>query len=198
MGSANITLDSLTTSTHPSDTINALKLDGGFNTAYVIDNDQIVAGTVLGSMTSELVAQPTFAANVVEFNQKILKIEPRMIGTLPESEFQISVRCLHEEIQEFQDAYENGDIIGMIDAITDLKYFGDGVLYKMGLTASTIDKVGDAVHAANMTKERGVVSRRGDGSAADAVKPAGWVSPEERIGAILDEQQGLVATGIGE
>jgi predicted HAD superfamily Cof-like phosphohydrolase len=43
-----------------------------------------------------------------------------------------------------------------------------------------------AVHEANMEKKLGVVAKRGDGSAADAVKPEGWIPPEGRIEAILD------------
>jgi hypothetical protein len=37
-----------------------------------------------------------------------------------------------------------------------------------------------------MEKKLGVNAKRGDGSAADAVKPEGWESPEHRIGAILE------------
>lgn len=160
--------------------------------ADTISLDAIAKGTLgFASKVQAYDLPPTFAQNVVEFNREILGIQPRIVGTLIETEFEISKKCLNEEITEFIEAYQKGDIVGMIDAMTDLKYFADGILYKMGLTAESIDKIGAAVHNANMTKKKGVNARRGDGSAADAVKPEGWVPPEERIANIIDEQLGL-------
>lgn len=132
--------------------------------------------------------QPTnkFVSEVVEFNQQILGIEQRPVGLLSDAELDISVRCLTEEVNEFEDAHNNGDIIGAIDGAVDLLYFGIGVLYKLGLTDEDIGAVCSAVHSANMEKKKGVNERRGDGTAADAVKPEGWVGPEERIAGILD------------
>jgi predicted HAD superfamily Cof-like phosphohydrolase len=129
-----------------------------------------------------------FFENVVDFNQKVLKIEPRPIGFLTEAENQITDKSLKEELKEFSDARVEGDLIGSVDALIDLMYFATGALYKMGLTADSIKQCGQAVHEANMEKKLGVNHRRGDGSAADAVKPADWVTPEARIGAILEAQ----------
>jgi predicted HAD superfamily Cof-like phosphohydrolase len=70
--------------------------------------------------------------------------------------------------------------------MVDLMYFANGVLYKMGLTAAQIDACCSAVHHANMDKKRGSNAKRAVEGAADAVKPLGWVSPEERIGNILE------------
>ena len=131
---------------------------------------------------------PTFALNVVDFNQRVLKIDQRKLDMLSPEELEISKKCLLEEVTEFLDAHNEGDMIGCIDAMIDLKYFATGVLYKMGLTAETIDKCELAVHECNMEKKLGVNHRRGDGSAADAVKPENWRGPEERIADILDAQ----------
>lgn len=128
-----------------------------------------------------------FVDQVVEFNQKVLKIEQREIGMLSGGELDISMKCLKEELDEFEQAYQHGDLIGCIDAIIDLRYFAIGVLYKMGLSPETIRKCDSAVHSANMEKKLGVVAKRAVEGAADAVKPVGWVSPEERIIEILDE-----------
>lgn len=130
----------------------------------------------------------TFAEQVVDFNQVILQVEQREIGPLPQNEFEISMSCLNEEIDEFEESYHKHDVIGSVDAIVDLMYFAVGVLYKMGLTADQINRVQTAVHEANMTKKRGHLAKRGDGVAADAVKPADWISPEERIAKILSER----------
>ena len=127
-----------------------------------------------------------FVDQVVEFNQRVLKIDQREVDMLKPNEFEISMKCLQEELDEFEEAFKSGDIIGCIDAIIDLKYFAVGVMYKMGLTPENMKLCMTAVHEANMEKKLGVVAKRATEGAADAVKPAGWVSPEERIANILD------------
>lgn len=124
---------------------------------------------------------------VIDFNQKVLKIEQRELGALEQNEYEISVKCLKEELDEFAESYEVKDFIGSIDAMIDLMYFGIGVMYKMGMTEEMISKCFTAVHEANMEKKLGVNAKRAVDGAADAVKPEGWQSPEERIIDILDE-----------
>lgn len=149
-------------------------------------------GLALAGLTAiELGPITSFASNVVDFNRRVLNIEPRPVGLLTQAELDISKKCLIEEITEFSEAAASGDLIGMIDALIDLKYFATGVMYKMGLTSVTIDTCEQAVHDANMEKKLGVNARRGDGSAADAVKPQGWVGPEERIAKVLDAQMAI-------
>ena len=127
-----------------------------------------------------------FVDQVVAFNKDVLKIDQREVDMLKQNEFEISMKCLQEELDEFEEAFKAGDVIGCIDAIIDLKYFAVGVMYKMGLTPETMKQCMTAVHEANMEKKLGVVAKRATEGAADAVKPAGWVSPEERIANILD------------
>lgn len=126
----------------------------------------------------------SFAHAVVQFNQEILKIQPRDLHPLEGGELEATRKAFDEEIAEFNDSVRMGDFIGQIDALTDLKYFIDGALYKMGLSADQINDIGFAVHDANMQKKLGVVEKRGN-PLGDAVKPEGWISPEERIGEIL-------------
>lgn len=128
----------------------------------------------------------SFPHQVVEFNQRVLNIQQRDKDMLEPAEFDISMKCLQEELDEFNAAHTAGDYVGCVDAIIDLMYFGIGVLYKKGLTPEEIEKCMTAVHEANMEKILGVNHRRGNGSAADAIKPEGWVSPEARIIEILD------------
>lgn len=126
--------------------------------------------------------------DIVEFNHRVLGIGSRPLGLLNEAELEITVKSLNEEVEELKVAVASGDIIGSVDALVDNIYFAVGALYKMGLYADTIEKCIKAVHAANMDKKLGVNARRGDGTAADAVKPENWVGPEVRIGQILDSQ----------
>ena len=128
----------------------------------------------------------SFAHQVVDFNRTILGIEQRLQMPMGPAELELSITCLREEVEEFREAAESGDYIGMVDAMIDLQYFAMGVLYKMGIPPDKIVACCTAVHEANMTKKRGIKAGRGDGSAADATKPAGWIPPEERIGDILE------------
>lgn len=141
----------------------------------------------MDSKVSEILVDHDFVGQVIDFNKKVLKIDQRPLGVLPKNEFEISMKCLQEEIDEFEEAYRMGDMVACIDSIIDLRYFAIGVLYKMGMTHEMINKCDTAVHEANMEKKLGVVAKRATEGAADAVKPEGWVSPEKRIEAILDE-----------
>lgn len=129
----------------------------------------------------------SFAHQVAEFNEVVLGIAPRFQMPLGEAELKLTLHCLREEVDEFEEAAQGSDYVGMVDALIDLQYFALGALYKMGVTPDKVVKCCTAVHQANMTKKRGVKAGRGDGSAADAIKPEGWITPEERIGSILEE-----------
>lgn len=123
---------------------------------------------------------------VVEFNQKILGIAPRKVGLQNANEFDLSMHQLQEEITEIIEAYLNQDLVGVIDGLIDLDYFLKGVIYKHGLTPSLYENLFTQVHEANMDKKKGVKKgREGYGDAADAIKPQGWVPPEDRIRKIL-------------
>lgn len=123
---------------------------------------------------------------VVEFNQKILGIEPRKLGLMTPLEFSLSLKQLREEILEMEEAYDKGDLIGVVDGLIDLKYFLLGVVYKHGISEQVFNEMFQAVHEANMEKKLGVKKgREGFGNSADAVKPEDWVPPEARIQEIL-------------
>jgi len=86
-----------------------------------------------------------------------------------------------KKVLEFLEAHMEGDIVGCIDAMVDNIYFAMGVLYKLGINDKMFERIFAAVHDANMEKKKGINPKRGDGSAADAIKPEGWKSPEDRI-----------------
>lgn len=98
------------------------------------------------------------------------------------------VKWMREEIDEFVEAAENGDIVEMYDAMIDLDYFCKGTLVAMG----TAPEPGwQAVHRANMAKLHDV-----DGTPTavydeygKVIKPEGWVAPDhtETIEKMKDE-----------
>jgi predicted HAD superfamily Cof-like phosphohydrolase len=121
---------------------------------------------------------------VIEFNQQVLDIQPREIGVMIEGEAKATVKALNEEATEFQEAFDGHDILGQVDALVDSIYFAVGALYKMGLTGLQIEAAFDVVHECNMKKHLGRVAKR-DNPLGDAVKPEGWVGPEEGLAGVL-------------
>lgn len=116
---------------------------------------------------------------VEHFNREILGIEERKLGLQDPNEFRLSLHQLREEIDEIEEAYENGDLVGVIDGLIDLDYFHKGVVYKMGIPSTLYAQMFEAVHSCNMAKSRGTKeTRQGYGDSADAIKPEGWVAPE--------------------
>lgn len=125
---------------------------------------------------------------VKKFNEEVLGIKQPELNTLSSETLSISVMALHEEADEFLEAALIEDMVGMVDAIIDGLYFGYGVLHKMGLSESKVERIFDVVHQANMNKTFGTNAKR-DTGAADAVKPDGWVSPEKLIRDIINETE---------
>jgi predicted HAD superfamily Cof-like phosphohydrolase len=125
--------------------------------------------------------------NVISFNAEALGILPREKGLLSEKELEYAMKATKEEAYELKEAHEMKDFIGAVDAVLDQLYFNVGFLYRMGLTAQEIERCFQAVHDCNMQKKLGVQAKRGGEGVADAVKPEGWVGPEERIMEILGE-----------
>jgi predicted HAD superfamily Cof-like phosphohydrolase len=123
---------------------------------------------------------------VEEMNREIVKVPVREIGPIQDSEeVGYLIGCLREEIDEFEEAIDQ-DFIGQVDALIDLIYFAAGGLTRMGIPNDISKKIFTAVHDANMTKKNGVKEQRTIPHTLDAVKPEGWIGPEERIIRILE------------
>lgn len=97
------------------------------------------------------------------------------------SEFRI--RFLKEEVEEYEIAVEQCDIVKQFDALLDLMYVALGTLLWHGFPA---EQGFDLVHAANMAKVRvDHADNSTRGSAFDVVKPVGWVAPDGALEALL-------------
>lgn len=123
---------------------------------------------------------------VEHFNETILGIPRRRVGMMSAEEFKLSLHQLREEIDEIEEAFEKGDLVGVVDGLIDLDYFHKGVVYKHGINKSLYYNMFRVVHEANMAKKKGTKeTRQGYGDAADAVKPEGWIPPEETLAEML-------------
>jgi len=92
---------------------------------------------------------------------------------------------LESLVNEFSSNYEHNDFVNSVTSIALVCRACCAIFGEFGLSAYKAERVMDAVYTANMTKKKGVNAKRGDGQAADAVKPVDFVPPEEKIAEIL-------------
>lgn len=100
--------------------------------------------------------------------------------------FKFRYEFLIEEIEELAEAYRNNDLVKISDSLADIVYIALGTAHHFNIP---FDEIFEAVHDANMKKERssGINDPRNTRkSALNIVKPEGWVSPEEEINTILE------------
>jgi len=91
--------------------------------------------------------------------------------------------ALSEELVEFREADNLED---EVDALLDLSYFALGRVIEMGVVPGAAF---EEVHAANMAKVRGELSKRPNSKGFDAIKPEGWQPPNLLPYLALDRRQ---------
>lgn len=106
---------------------------------------------------------------VREFHVKFGQHAGHAYREMPASESEFRAGFLLEEVLEFAEAHEAGDVPKMVDALVDIIYVAYGTALCMGLD---LEPFVIEVHAANMRKEGGGV--RADNK---ILKPPGWVGP---------------------
>lgn len=118
---------------------------------------------------------------VKHFNEGVLNLEFPPLGPMNKDVGDHLVKCLIEEAHELLEAHDQQDLVKCVDALIDSIYFAVGGLQKLGLTQDEAIRVFELVHNANMTKKRGQKEGRIVGDAADAIKTAEWIPPENAI-----------------
>lgn len=127
---------------------------------------------------------------IFDFNEQVIGLPAEGLGEemplqpLPTEVKIWLMKALTEEVNEYDAAWCRQDLIKQTDSLIDLVYFAIGGLKRMGLTRDQAKRVFTVIHNKNMSKKRGGVAARGN-FADDAVKPEGWIPPEEEIGRIL-------------
>lgn len=94
----------------------------------------------------------------------------------------LRMNLLEEEFNEYIDAEQKLDIVGIADALADVIYIACGTAVSYGIP---LDKVFEEVHRSNMAKlVDGKPIYREDGK---VLKPAGWQPPN--IESILEDHK---------
>jgi predicted HAD superfamily Cof-like phosphohydrolase len=106
-------------------------------------------------------------------------------GRIPEAEAAIRVTLLREELEEYREAAEAGDLTAVADALTDLLYVLFGTFVAHGLQGQ-VEALFEEVHRSNMSKldEAGRPVFRADGKVLKSARfsPPDLKSILERAG----------------
>ena len=127
---------------------------------------------------------------VFDFNERVVGVDTSQLGPLKPMDRKTKEwihAALKEEATELLAA---DNPIDEIDALVDSMIFAIGGLRRIGLTKRQASLAMTAVLDANDQKAAGRKASR-DFGVPDAIKPEGWVAPEERIEEMLREDKRL-------
>ncbi len=121
--------------------------------------------------------------DVCEFHKKF-EIPIEKYPAFPSKELlEFRMKFLREEVNEFDEAVKEGNIVKAFDALIDAVYVAIGTAVIMNLP---FEKGWDIVHSANMTKIRAKnASQSKRGTAFDVVKPSNWIAPDMMLHSLL-------------
>jgi len=106
---------------------------------------------------------------------------------LDDEAYNFRLKFLQEELREFVDANYHGELPKAFDALIDLVYVAYGTAQMMGCSPAMWQELWNAVQEANMSKVRASsASESKRGTSLDVVKPAGWVSPDQKHKEIIE------------
>jgi predicted HAD superfamily Cof-like phosphohydrolase len=100
-------------------------------------------------------------------------------ASIPEKEIAVRLALMQEELDEYRQAANEGDLIAVADALTDLLYVVFGTLVAHGLEDAAEDLFAE-VHRSNMSKldENGKPIHRADGK---VLKSARFTQPDLKM-----------------
>jgi predicted HAD superfamily Cof-like phosphohydrolase len=78
-------------------------------------------------------------------------LQTHPVGAIPEKEWTVRCNLMQEELDEYHQAAEAGDLVGVADALTDLMYVVLGTYLAHGLQDVAEDLFNE-VHRSNMSK----------------------------------------------
>jgi len=106
---------------------------------------------------------PTTIEQVREWN-KAFNLPLPGKPTLDEDTIPLQANLMQEELDEFNEAFNAGDLVEALDALSDMQYILDGLYLKLGM-GDIKDEAFAEVHRSNMSKldRDGKPILRGDG-----------------------------------
>jgi len=115
--------------------------------------------------------------DIHDFHEKFRLVYDGPPKTLEDDLLEFRVKFMQEELDEYAEAAEKGDLEGQLDAMIDLIYVALGTLLLQGLLPAFAPGW-KRVQSANMAKVRTeLVEDSKRGSTFDVTKPEGWKPP---------------------
>ena len=115
---------------------------------------------------------PDYQADIRAFHEKFGHDALKIPGFLDPETAKFRKNFLQEEVDEFNEAVEQGDISKAAHELADVLYIAFGTADKMGIP---IGEVWKEIQRANMDKVRATSAEQSKrGSTQDVVKPPGW------------------------
>jgi predicted HAD superfamily Cof-like phosphohydrolase len=100
---------------------------------------------------------------VKQFNKSFGVVTNKQPEVLSEEDWTLKASLMTEELSEYIEACQQGDIVEIADAIVDMQYILSGIIIAHGLQ-DVFGNLFQEVHDSNMSKlENGKVLRRDDG-----------------------------------
>lgn len=128
------------------------------------------------NMPSKQYHDANLLGDIYDFHTKFGFVFPKQPTELSKEMYNFRVKFMHEELKEYEDAIEEGNLEKQFDALIDLVYVALGTGYLHGFPFA---RGWDEVHAANMRKERADKNTASDrGGTNDIIKPEGWQPPD--------------------
>ena len=119
--------------------------------------------------------------DVSDFNDKFKVPSKEIPGFLDKDSNEYRIEFMQEELDEYVDSCNSGDLATAFDSLVDLVYVAMGTAKMMGLQDEEWQELWNDVQRANMAKVRAqsaAESKRG--SALDVIKPDSWVPPRSK------------------
>ena len=107
------------------------------------------------------------------------------VGMPGQDELEAYAEGIEHFVNCFSQHCERMDSFNAVQSLALIANGFIGLFGDFGVNAKNAQSIMTAIFNANMTKKRGVNAKRGDGIAADAVKPDNFIPPEEEIKRIL-------------
>jgi len=103
---------------------------------------------------------------------------------VPEELYLFRLKFLQEELDEFRDSWEHGDVAGLADALIDLVYVAMGTAHLFGFPWEAL---WNEVQGANMSKVRATPEAMGprQNSSHDVIKGPNFTPPD--INGVLEQ-----------
>ncbi len=117
--------------------------------------------------------------DVQDFHEKFGQPTPLVPTPLNADQAEFRKRLIREEYAEVMDALEQGSLTSIASELADLIYVTIGTAITYGID---LEPIWDAIHSANMQKER----VPGSGNTVKIRKPAGWKPAD--VAALITQQ----------